>query len=77
MSGSEILVACLEREGVDTIFAYPGGASMEIHQALTRSKKIRTVLDRGALKIIDPVLLVDQGERWAKLYEEIIVKGSR
>jgi acetolactate synthase-1/2/3 large subunit len=46
MSGSEILVACLEREGVDTIFAYPGGASMEIHQALTRSKLIRTVLPR-------------------------------
>ena len=46
MSGSEILVACLEREGVDTIFAYPGGASMEIHQALTRSKSIRTVLPR-------------------------------
>jgi acetolactate synthase-1/2/3 large subunit len=45
MSGSEILVACLEREGVDTIFAYPGGASMEIHQALTRSE-IRTVLPR-------------------------------
>jgi acetolactate synthase-1/2/3 large subunit len=45
MSGSDILVACLEREGVDTIFAYPGGASMEIHQALTRSK-IRTVLPR-------------------------------
>jgi len=45
MSGSEILVASLEREGVDTIFAYPGGASMEIHQALTRSK-IRTVLPR-------------------------------
>ena len=46
MAGSEIFVACLEREGVDTIFAYPGGASMEIHQALTRSKKIRTVLPR-------------------------------
>jgi acetolactate synthase-1/2/3 large subunit len=46
MSGSEVLVACLEREGVDTIFAYPGGASMEIHQALTRSKQIRTVLPR-------------------------------
>ena len=45
MSGSEILVACLEREGVETIFAYPGGASMEIHQALTRSK-LRTVLPR-------------------------------
>ena len=46
MMGSEILVAALEREGVDTIFAYPGGASMEIHQALTRCKKIRTILPR-------------------------------
>ena len=46
MLGSDILVASLELEGVDTIFAYPGGASMEIHQALTRSKKIRTVLPR-------------------------------
>ena len=46
MLGSEILVAALEREGVDTIFAYPGGASMELHQALTRSKQIRTILPR-------------------------------
>jgi acetolactate synthase I/II/III large subunit len=46
MMGSEILVAALEREGVDTIFAYPGGASMELHQALTKSKQIRTVLPR-------------------------------
>src|SRR5216110_2356713 len=46
MQGSEILVAALEREGVDTIFAYPGGASMELHQALTKSKKIRTILPR-------------------------------
>src|ERR1043166_7232696 len=46
MLGSEILVEALEREGVEVIFAYPGGASMEIHQALTKSKKIRTVLPR-------------------------------
>ena len=46
MDGAEILVACLEREGVDTIFAYPGGASMPIHQALTKSTKIRTILPR-------------------------------
>src|SRR5690348_5185145 len=45
MKGSEILVACLEREGVELIFAYPGGASMEFHQALTKSK-IRTILPR-------------------------------
>src|SRR5215831_1249477 len=46
MNGAEILVASLEREGVDVIFAYPGGASMPIHQALTRSKSIRTILPR-------------------------------
>ena len=46
MQGSELLVACLEREGVEVIFAYPGGASMEVHQALTKSKKIRTYLPR-------------------------------
>ena len=46
MNGAEILVKCLEREGVDTIFAYPGGASMPIHQALTRSSQIRTILPR-------------------------------
>ena len=46
MNGAEILVRCLERESVDTIFAYPGGASMPIHQALTRSTKIRTILPR-------------------------------
>src|SRR6201994_692482 len=46
MNGAEILVAAMEREGVEVIFAYPGGASMPIHQALTRSSKIRTILPR-------------------------------
>ena len=41
------MVECLIREGVDTIFAYPGGASMHMHQALTkRADKIRTYLPR-------------------------------
>jgi acetolactate synthase-1/2/3 large subunit len=44
--GSDILVQALEREGVDTLFAYPGGASMEIHQALTRSESVRNILCR-------------------------------
>jgi acetolactate synthase I/II/III large subunit len=44
--GSDILVQALEREGVDTLFAYPGGASMEIHQALTRSETVRNILCR-------------------------------
>lgn len=46
MKGADVLVASLEREGVDVVYAYPGGASMELHQALTKSKKIRTILPR-------------------------------
>jgi len=46
MKGREIIVEALEREGVDTIFGYPGGASMEIHQALSLTNKIRMVLPR-------------------------------
>jgi acetolactate synthase I/II/III large subunit len=46
-SGADILVQCLVNHGVDTVFAYPGGASMPIHQALTRFQhKIRTILPR-------------------------------
>ncbi|KAI3841494.1 hypothetical protein MKX03_032511 [Papaver bracteatum] len=44
--GADILVEALEREGVTIVFAYPGGATLEIHQALTRSSTIRNVLPR-------------------------------
>ncbi|XP_038717492.1 acetolactate synthase 2, chloroplastic-like [Tripterygium wilfordii] len=44
--GADILVEALERQGVTSVFAYPGGASMEIHQALTRSNIIKNVLPR-------------------------------
>ncbi len=46
MNGATVLVTALEREGVEVVFAYPGGASMELHQSLTRSEKIRTILPR-------------------------------
>ena len=44
--GCDIVVQALEREGVTQVFAYPGGASMEIHQALTRSHTVRNYLCR-------------------------------
>src|SRR6267154_6196987 len=47
MSGADILVHSLLRHGVDTVFAYPGGASMPIHQALTKVEdRLRTILPR-------------------------------
>jgi acetolactate synthase-1/2/3 large subunit len=47
MSGSDILVQCLVNHGVEVVFAYPGGASMPIHQALTHVRdRLRTILPR-------------------------------
>ena len=46
-SGADILVESLIRQGVDVVFAYPGGASMPLHQSLTAFKdRIRTILPR-------------------------------
>ena len=46
-SGADVVVQALANHGVDTVFAYPGGASMPLHQALTRfTDVIRVVLPR-------------------------------
>src|SRR6516162_10285180 len=47
LSGATILVQCLLNHGVEVVFAYPGGASMPIHQALTQVQpRLRTILPR-------------------------------
>src|SRR5487761_1878206 len=47
LSGAAILVQCLLNHGVEVVFAYPGGASMPIHQALTQvESRLRTILPR-------------------------------
>ncbi len=47
LSGADAVVESLVRHGVEVVFAYPGGASMPLHQALTRyADRIRTILPR-------------------------------
>jgi acetolactate synthase-1/2/3 large subunit len=46
IKGADAVVECLVREGVEVIFAYPGGSSLELHQALARSGKVRVILPR-------------------------------
>jgi acetolactate synthase-1/2/3 large subunit len=47
MTGADVVVESLIRQGVEVIFAYPGGASMPLHQSLTKYKdKVRTILPR-------------------------------
>ncbi len=43
LNGADILIASVIREGADVVFGYPGGASLEIHQAITRSD-LRNIL---------------------------------
>jgi acetolactate synthase-1/2/3 large subunit len=46
-SGADIVVQSLVNHGVDTVFAYPGGASIPLHQAFTRFRdQLRVILPR-------------------------------
>ena len=45
-TGAQILLDCLKQEGVDTIFGYPGGRSLLVHDALMGDQEIRHILVR-------------------------------
>jgi acetolactate synthase-1/2/3 large subunit len=57
LTGSEIVVACLKEQGVDTVFGYPGGTILNIYDALYRhEEEIRHVLtshEQGAAHAAD------------------------
>ena len=57
LKGSEIIVETLIEQGVDTIFGYPGGAVLDIYDALyMRSDRIRSVVtahEQGAAHAAD------------------------
>jgi acetolactate synthase-1/2/3 large subunit len=45
-NGAQILLECLKREGVDTIFGYPGARTLAVHDALLDEPDIRHILVR-------------------------------
>ncbi len=56
MTGAEIVIACLKEQGVDTVFGYPGGAILNIYDALYKHKEIRHILtshEQGASHAAD------------------------
>ena len=56
MSGAEIFVKTLADLGVDTVFGYPGGAVLNIYDALFQHPRIRHVLcrhEQGAVHMAD------------------------
>jgi acetolactate synthase-1/2/3 large subunit len=46
LSGAEIVVRCLQEEGVEYVFGYPGGAVLFIYDELFKQDKVRHVLVR-------------------------------
>ncbi|KUM03868.1 biosynthetic-type acetolactate synthase large subunit [Chromobacterium subtsugae] len=46
ISGAEIVVRCLQEEGAEFVFGYPGGAVLEIYDAIFRQDKFKHVLVR-------------------------------
>jgi acetolactate synthase-1/2/3 large subunit len=56
MTGADIVLEALQREGVDRIFGYPGGANLPIYQQLPRYPKLEHVLvrhEQGAAHMAD------------------------
>lgn len=57
LKGSEIIAECLLEQGVDTVFGYPGGAVLEIYDALykysDKIKHIMTAHEQGASHAAD------------------------
>lgn len=57
ITGSQILIECLAEQGVDTVFGYPGGAVLNIYDALyknsDRIKHILTAHEQGASHAAD------------------------
>ncbi|MFH2091156.1 MAG: biosynthetic-type acetolactate synthase large subunit [Pseudomonadota bacterium] len=46
LTGSQILIKMIRAEGVDTIFGYPGGAIIDIYDALAKQNGLRHILVR-------------------------------
>ena len=44
MSGARAVIECLREQGVDTIWAYPGGTVLGLYDALFDEKEIRQIL---------------------------------
>jgi acetolactate synthase-1/2/3 large subunit len=46
LNGAEIVIRCLQEEGVDVVFGYPGGAVLFIYDELFKQEKVKHVLVR-------------------------------
>ena len=43
---------------------------------LPSSTKIQTPFSKMALKVVNPAQMLDDGDKWTRLYDQIVVKGN-
>jgi acetolactate synthase-1/2/3 large subunit len=56
LSGAEIVVRCLQEEGVEHVFGYPGGAVLYLYDELFKQDKVKHILvrhEQGAVHAAD------------------------
>src|SRR5258708_17029838 len=56
LTGAEIGIRCLQEEGVEYVFGYPGGAVLFIYDAIFKQKKVKHILvrhEQGAVHAAD------------------------
>ncbi len=56
LSGAEIVVRCLQEEGVEFVFGYPGGAVLYLYDELFKQDKVKHILvrhEQGAVHAAD------------------------
>ncbi|MBS0327727.1 MAG: acetolactate synthase 3 catalytic subunit [Proteobacteria bacterium] len=56
LTGAEILIRCLQEEGVEYVFGYPGGAVLNLYDELFKQTRIKHVLvrhEQGAVHAAD------------------------
>ena len=56
LTGAEIVIRCLQEEGVEYVFGYPGGAVLFIYDAIFKQKKLKHILvrhEQGAVHAAD------------------------
>ena len=56
LNGSQIIIECLKEQGVDTVFGYPGGAILNVYDAIYQQSDIKHVLtshEQGASHAAD------------------------
>ncbi len=56
ITGAQAIIKCLQEQGVDLVFGYPGGAVLDLYDALCKEPKIKHILARheqGAVHAAD------------------------